>query len=108
MQTEKPVRIAVVTLISGRAAGPFGLPGRNAAELLIEAINAGGELPVPYASKGFAGRRLVLTVHDEAGSPTEQAELFRRIHESGAEGLWATPEAVLQWPLHRLPKNCIS
>jgi branched-chain amino acid transport system substrate-binding protein len=84
-QTEKPVRIAVVTLVSGRAAGPFGLPGRNAAELLVEAINAGGELPAPYASKGFAGRRLLLTVYDEAGSPSEQAELFRRIHANGAE-----------------------
>lgn len=84
-QADKPVRIAVVTFLSGRAAGPFGLPGRNAAELLVEAINAGGELPPPYASKGFAGRKILLTVHDEAGSPAEQAELFRRIQTSGAE-----------------------
>jgi branched-chain amino acid transport system substrate-binding protein len=84
-QLDKPVHIAVVTYLSGRAAGPFGLPGRNAAELLVEAINAGGELPAPYTSKGFAGRRLMLTVHDEAGSPTEQVELFRRIHAMGAD-----------------------
>ncbi len=85
--TERPVRIAVVTFVSGRAAGPFGLPGRNAAELIVEAINAGGELPAPYAFKGFAGRKLLLTVYDEAGSPGEQAELFRRIHASGAEAI---------------------
>ena len=85
MQTEKPISIAVVTFVSGRAAGPFGLPGRNAAELLVEAINMGGVLPAPYASKGFAGRRLSFTVYDEAGSPGEQAELFRKIHANGAE-----------------------
>jgi len=84
-QADNPIRIAVVTFVSGRAAGPFGLPGRNAAELLVEAINTGGELPAPYASKGFAGRKLLLTVHDEAGSPSEQSELFRRIHANGAE-----------------------
>jgi branched-chain amino acid transport system substrate-binding protein len=86
-RTDKPVRIAVVTLVSGRAAGPFGLPGRNAAELLVEAINAGDQLPVPYATKGFAGRELLLTVYDEAGSPKEQAELFRRIHANGTEAV---------------------
>ena len=85
MQTEKPVSLAVVTFVSGRAARPFGLPGRNAAELLVEAINTGGVLPAAYASMGFAGRRLSLTVYDEAGSPSEQAELFRKIHASGAE-----------------------
>ena len=84
-RTDQPIRIAVVTPVSGRAAGPFGLPGRNAAELLVEAINTGAELPAPYSSKGLAGRRLLLTVYDEAGSPSEQAELFRRIHANGAE-----------------------
>jgi branched-chain amino acid transport system substrate-binding protein len=84
-RTDQPVRVAVVTPVSGRAAGPFGLPGRNAAELLVEAINTGAELPAPYSSKGLAGRRLLLTVYDEAGSPSEQAELFRRIHANGAE-----------------------
>ena len=33
-----PVRVAVVTYVSGRAAGPFGFPARNAAELIVEAI----------------------------------------------------------------------
>jgi branched-chain amino acid transport system substrate-binding protein len=84
---DQPIRIAAVTPLSGRAAGPFGLPGRNAAELLVEAINAGGELPSPYSSKGLAGRRLLLTVYDEAGSPSEQAELFRRIHANGADAV---------------------
>ena len=35
-RTDPPIRIAVVTPVSGRAAGPFGLRGRNAAELLAQ------------------------------------------------------------------------
>jgi len=84
-QSDKPVRVSVVAYLSGRAAGPFGLHARNAAELLVEAINVGNELPAPYASKGFAGRKLMLSVYDEAVSPAQQPELFRRIHASGAD-----------------------
>ncbi len=80
-----PVRLAVVTYVSGKAAGPFGFPARNAAELLVEAINAGDELPPPFASMGFAGRKLSLNVYDEVGSPEEQVELFRRLHANQAE-----------------------
>ena len=35
------IKIGLVTFLSGGAAGPFGVPGRNGAELMIEAINAG-------------------------------------------------------------------
>jgi branched-chain amino acid transport system substrate-binding protein len=73
-----------VTYVSGRAAGPFGLRARNAAELLVEAINAGDGMPEPYASRGFAGRKLLLNVYDEGGSTAEQIELFRRIHADQA------------------------
>ena len=31
--------LGLVTFLSGGAAGPFGVPARNAAELVIEAIN---------------------------------------------------------------------
>ncbi len=37
----KPFRIGVVTFLSGAAAGPFGVPARNGAEVLVEALNAG-------------------------------------------------------------------
>jgi branched-chain amino acid transport system substrate-binding protein len=83
--TNKPVNVAVVTYLSGRAAAPFGFPARNAAELMVEAINAGDELPEPYASRGFAGRNLSLRVYDESGSENDQVEQLRRIHADGAD-----------------------
>lgn len=48
------VKIGFVTFLSGGAAGPFGVPARNAAELMIQEINA-GSLPEPYNTVGFAG-----------------------------------------------------
>ena len=48
------IKIGLVTFLSGGAAGPFGIPGRNGAELMIEAINA-GKVPAPYNTKGVAG-----------------------------------------------------
>ena len=33
-QAQQPLRIGIVTLISGPAAGPFGVPARNAAEFM--------------------------------------------------------------------------
>ena len=43
----KAVKIGIVTFLSGAAAGPFGVPARNGAEVLVEGLN-GGKLPAPY------------------------------------------------------------
>lgn len=51
---DKSVKIGFVTFLSGGAAGPFGVPARNAAELMIQEINA-GNVPAPYNTAGFAG-----------------------------------------------------
>src|SRR5687767_7641823 len=32
-QAQQPIKVGIVTLLSGPAAGPFGVPARNAAEL---------------------------------------------------------------------------
>src|SRR5512134_3777340 len=53
-QDEAPLKIGVVSFLSGAAAGPFGVPARNAAEITIEMLNA-GKVPAPYATKGFGG-----------------------------------------------------
>src|SRR3546814_2589297 len=45
------VLIAVPAFLSGPAAGPFGVPARNGAEMVVDAINEGA-LPAPYDSKG--------------------------------------------------------
>ena len=72
----KPVKIGLVTFLSGPAAGPFGVPARNGAELLAEAIN-GGKLPAPYATPGLGGAPIALVFIDEAGGPTRQVSEYR-------------------------------
>jgi len=69
-------RIGVVTFLSGAAAGPFGVPARNGAEVLAEAIN-GGKVPAPYAKAGFGGRPIELVFIDENGGTTKQVSEFR-------------------------------
>jgi branched-chain amino acid transport system substrate-binding protein len=73
---DKPFRIGVVTFLSGPAAGPFGVPARNGAEVLVEALN-GGKVPAPYAKKGFGGRPVELVFIDEAGGTTKQVSEYR-------------------------------
>ena len=75
---QEPVRIAVPTFLSGPAAGPFGVPSRNGAELVIDAINR-GVLPAPYDSKGFAGRPVDAEYVEEAGGNTKQANEYRNL-----------------------------
>ena len=74
----QPLRVGIVTLISGPAAGPFGVPARNAAELTAEMLNA-GTVPAPYTQKGFGGRPIELVIIDENGGPQKQVAEFRNL-----------------------------
>lgn len=76
---EKPVKIGIVTFLSGAAAGPFGVPARNGAEVLIEALNAGGKVPAPYAAKGYGGAPIEVVFIDEAGGATKQVMELRNL-----------------------------
>lgn len=60
-------KVGLVNFLSGAAAGPFGIPARNAAEIVIEAINK-GSVPAPYDSAGIAGARIAPLIIDEASS----------------------------------------
>ncbi|HEU4351994.1 MAG TPA: ABC transporter substrate-binding protein [Burkholderiales bacterium] len=75
---QQPLRIGIVTFLSGPAAGPFGVPARNGFELVAELMNA-GSVPAPYATKGFGGRAIELVVVDEAGGPQKQVAEFRNL-----------------------------
>lgn len=77
-QAADSFNLGVVTFLSGGAAGPFGVPARNAAELVIEAINKGA-LPAPYNTKGVGGMSLEPTIIDEAGGGTKQVGEFRNL-----------------------------
>src|SRR5262249_34185491 len=76
--TQQPIKVGIVTLLSGPAAGPFGVPARNSAELMAEFLNAGG-VPAPYTQKGFDGRPIELVIIDEAGGPQKQVAEFRNL-----------------------------
>jgi len=75
---QEPIKVGVVTFLSGPAAGPFGVPARNAAEIIIEMMN-GGKVAAPYDQKGFGGAPLQMVLIDEAGSTTTQVTEFRNL-----------------------------
>src|SRR5712691_5429285 len=77
-QEPAPVKIGVVSFLSGPAAGPFGVPARNSAEIMFEMLNA-GKLPAPYSAKGFGGAPLVMVLKDEAGTTTTQVTEYRNL-----------------------------
>jgi branched-chain amino acid transport system substrate-binding protein len=75
---QQPVKVGFVMFLSGPAAAPFGLPARNAAELVVDALNK-GSLPAPYATRGFGGSPLQPVIIDEAGSTTTQVTEYRNL-----------------------------
>jgi branched-chain amino acid transport system substrate-binding protein len=75
---QQPLRIGIVTFLSGPAAGAFGVPARNGFELMAEMINA-GSVPGGYSTKGFGGRPIELVIIDEAGGTQKQVAEFRNL-----------------------------
>lgn len=75
-----PIRIGVVTFLSGPPAGTFGVPVRDAANAVQEELNA-GKLPAPYSTAGFGGTPIEFTFVDEAGGTTKQVTEFRNLVE---------------------------
>jgi branched-chain amino acid transport system substrate-binding protein len=75
---QQPIKIGIVTFLSGAAAGPFGVPARNGFELVAEMVNT-GRVPAPYATKGFGGAPIELVVIDEAGGPQKQVAELRNL-----------------------------
>ena len=74
----QPIKIGIVTFLTGPAAAPFGIPGRNAAETLIEALNA-GKAPAPYNQVGIGGVKIEAKYVDEAGSTANVVTEFRNL-----------------------------
>jgi branched-chain amino acid transport system substrate-binding protein len=79
-QAADTVKMSVVSFLSGPAAGPFGVPSRNGAEVVIAAIND-GKLPAPYNTKGLAGRQIEAEYIDESGGNTKQVAEYRNMVE---------------------------
>ena len=73
------VKLGIVSFLTGPAAAPFGIPGRNAAEILIEALNL-GKVPAPYDTPvGLGGTKIEAKYVDEAGSTANQVTEFRNL-----------------------------
>jgi branched-chain amino acid transport system substrate-binding protein len=79
-QTAAPpvVKLGIVSFLTGPAASPFGIPGRNAAEIMIEAMNA-GQVPAPFEKIGFGGSALEAKYIDETGSGANVVTEFRNL-----------------------------
>ena len=69
-------KIAAVSFLSGAAAAPFGVPARNAVELLRDKLNAGA-VPAPYDTVGIGGVPITLSTFDESGGAEKQVEQYR-------------------------------
>jgi branched-chain amino acid transport system substrate-binding protein len=78
VNAQQTVKIGFVTFLSGPAAAPFGLPAKNAAELVVADLNA-GKAPAPYNKKGFGGSTIEPVIIDEAGSTTVQVTEYRNL-----------------------------
>jgi branched-chain amino acid transport system substrate-binding protein len=77
-QQAESFKLGIVTFLSGAAAGPFGVPARNAAELAIETLNT-GKMPAPYEKKGINGLPIEMVITDEAGGTTKQVTEYRNL-----------------------------
>ncbi len=80
---DKKVKIGFVVFLSGGPAGAFGVPARNAAELMIDAIN-NGTIPTPYNSKGFAGASIESIFIDE-NSKQKNADYLKLVEKDGVD-----------------------
>jgi len=77
-QASAPIKVGIVSFLSGPAASPFGVPGRNGAEIVIEALNA-GTAPAPFNTVGLGGAKIETKYVDEAGSIAQVVTEFRNL-----------------------------
>ena len=78
-QAPEAVTVAVVTFLTGSAAEPFGIPARNGAQVIIDALNA-GDAPPPYNTPGIGGVPVQVIYVDEAGGAEKQVQELRRLY----------------------------
>jgi branched-chain amino acid transport system substrate-binding protein len=80
---DNTVKVGFVTFLSGGAAGPFGVPARNAAELMVQAINA-GSVPGAYSTPGLGGAMIEPIFVDE-NSKQKNADYLKLVEKDGVE-----------------------
>jgi branched-chain amino acid transport system substrate-binding protein len=75
---QEPVKVGFVMFLSGPAASPFGVPAKNAADFMVEELNAGNG-PKPYGKVGFGGSKIEMVQIDENGPSTAVVTEFRNL-----------------------------
>jgi branched-chain amino acid transport system substrate-binding protein len=75
---QQPVKIGFVMFLSGPAASPFGVPAKNAADFVVDELNA-AKGPAPYGKVGFGGSKIEMVPVDEAGTTTTVVTEFRNL-----------------------------
>ena len=85
---EKPFKIGIVTFLSGAAAGPFGVPARNGAEVIVVESPAGSPLRRTGAQSiwGRGKRSVVLDLHTPDGQRQARARRRRRAASARCSG----------------------
>ena len=87
LSAQETVKVGIVSFLTGPAAGPFGIPGKNAADVVIAAIND-GSIPAPYNSAGLGGAKIEPVMVDEAGSSATQVTEYRNlVQRSGVDAV---------------------
>ena len=77
-QAGAPLKIGIVSFLTGPAAAPFGIPGRKGAEIMLEALIA-VKLPAPFNKVGFGVMKLEAKYIDESGSAAQQVTEYRNL-----------------------------
>src|SRR5258706_9563957 len=72
------VKVGFVMFLSGPAASPFGVPAKNAADFVVDELNA-EKGPAPYGKAGFGGSKIEMVPIDEAGTTTTVVTEFRNL-----------------------------
>ncbi|HTQ73441.1 MAG TPA: ABC transporter substrate-binding protein [Burkholderiales bacterium] len=75
---QQPVKVGFVMFLSGPAASPFGVPAKNAADFVVDELNA-GKGPAPYGKVGFGGSKIEMVAIDEAGPTTSVVTEYRNL-----------------------------
>jgi branched-chain amino acid transport system substrate-binding protein len=75
---QQPVKVGFVMFLSGPAASPFGVPAKNAADFVVDELNA-GKGPAPYGKVGFGGSKIEMVQIDEAGPTTSVVTEYRNL-----------------------------
>ncbi|MVW70977.1 ABC transporter substrate-binding protein [Bordetella sp. 15P40C-2] len=92
----KPIRVGMPTILSGRVA-QLGLSSRNAVMLEIDKFNAAG---------GFNGRKIEMVVRDSKGQPQEAARVARElVNSDGCELLLDAEASSGAFAVHEVARD---